>query len=330
MKIFQSFFKLIAYTRKIINMTSKLNDLLPSVKLNNHHSNDNYLSECFEECKKFMKENYENFTIGSKFIPKNIRKHFYSVYTFCRLTDDIGDESNGDRIENLRIWEKELDKCYISKSSHPYFIALENTIKTFKIKKYLFKRIITANLMDQKIQYFQTFSDLLNYCKYSANPVGRILLQLLNCSNKNNIFLSDKICTALQITNFLQDIKRDIENNRLYIPICDLERFRVNYEEIKKKKYSKNFKKMMEFQVTRTKKLFEEGYNLINYIDKKLVLDVSLFTMGGLSIISKIEKNNFDTITKRPTLSKLDKIKIFISIYVRIKLSLSPISGKNF
>tara|TARA_Y100000817_G_scaffold128797_1_gene101010 strand:+ start:52699 stop:53667 length:969 start_codon:yes stop_codon:yes gene_type:complete len=321
--------KLIVYSRKKYKMTSSIRDLLPSVKINKQ-SNEDYLSECFEECKKFMQENYENFTIGSKFIPKNIRKHFYSVYTFCRLTDDIGDESTGNRLENLRIWENELDKCYISKSSHPYFIALENTIKTFKIKKYLFKRIITANLMDQKKQSFQTFSDLLDYCKYSANPVGRILLQLLDCSNRNNIFLSDKICTALQITNFLQDIKRDIENNRLYIPISDLKKFHVSYKEIKEKKYSKNFKKMMQFQATRTKKIFEEGYNLINYVDKKLVLDISLFTMGGLSIISKIEKNNFDTITKRPKLSKLDKIKIFISIYLRIKFGLNPVSGKNF
>tara|TARA_Y100001970_G_scaffold28313_2_gene34640 strand:- start:1739 stop:2695 length:957 start_codon:yes stop_codon:yes gene_type:complete len=316
--------------RKTIKMASKIIDLLPTVKISNNDSIDNYISKCFEECKKFTQQNYENFTIGSKFIPKDIRKHFYSIYTFCRITDDIGDESSGNRVKNLRIFEKELDKCYISRSSHPYFIALENTIKTFRIKKYLLKRIITANFIDQKKQSFQTYSELLDYCIYSANPVGRIILQLLSCSNKNNIFLADKICTALQITNFLQDIKRDTENNRIYIPISDLNKFNISTKEIKEKKYSLKFKKMMQFQVTRTKKLFEDGYKLINFVDKNLVLDISLFTMGGLSILSKIEKNNFDTITKRPTLSKLDKIKIFISIYFRIKLGLSPISDKIF
>ena len=184
--------------------------------------------------------------------------------------------------------------------------------------------------MDQKNQSFKTFNDLLNYCKYSANPVGRIMLKILNCSNRNNILLSDKICTALQITNFLQDIGRDIDNNRLYIPISDLKKFHVKISEIKQKKYSENFKKMMKFQITRTKKLFEEGYNLVDYVDKKFVIDLSLFTMGGLSILRKIEKNNFDTISERPTLSKLDKIYIFISVYARMKLGLSPISKKNF
>ena len=330
MKLFQSFLKLIVYLRKTIKMTASIKDILPKIKITKNDSKSNYLSECFDECKKFMQQNYENFTIGSKFIPKNIRKHFYSIYTFCRLTDDIGDESTGDRVTNLRIWEKELDKCYIAKSSHPYFIALQNTIKTFNIKKYLLKRIIIANFRDQTNQSFKTFNDLLDYCKYSANPVGRIMLQLLNCSSKNNILLSDKICTALQITNFLQDIKRDIQNNRLYIPISELRKFNISHKEIKGGGYSENFKKMMQFQVTRTKNIFEEGYNLINHVDKKLVLDLSLFIMGGLSILRKIEKNNFDTITKRPTLSKLDKIKIFISIYCRIKLGLNPISDKNF
>ena len=297
------------------------------VKIN---SNTEYIEECFEECKKFTLNHYENFTVGSKIIPKNIRKHFYSIYTFCRITDDIGDESSGNRIENLKIWEKELNKCYKSKSTHPYFIALENTIRTFNIKKYLFRRIIIANIIDQKNQFFKTYDDLLKYCKYSANPVGRIILQLLNCSNRKNILLSDKICTALQITNFLQDINRDIDNNRLYIPASDLKKFDIKISDIKQKINSENLKKLMKFQIIRTKKLYEEGYTLANYIDKKLVLELSLFTLGGLSILRKIEKNNFDTISMRPTLSKLDKIYIFTSVYFRMKLGLTPVSKKNF
>jgi squalene synthase HpnC len=294
-----------------------------------------YVKATFAACEKLAKTHYENFAVGSRLLPKHLRKHFYSIYAFSRGVDDLGDEADGDRLALLDLWERELDSCYSTPESaagptHPYFVALAETIKIFDIPPEPFRRLIEANRRDQAITRHKTFDDVLEYCTYSANPVGHLVLYLSGIRSPELHTLADKTCTGLQLANFWQDVGTDIELGRIYIPIEDLERFGVTEEQIFERKHDSNFEALMRFEVDRARQFFSDGYRLADNLDPRLKSNFTLFARGGLEILKAIERQNYTVLTSRPRISKYGKARIFASTWIRSKLGINPIPRDAF
>lgn len=289
-----------------------------------------YLNAVFASCEALTRNHYENFSVGSRLLPARLRPHFYSIYAFSRGVDDLGDEAEGDRLALLDLWESQLDACYGGTPSHPHFVALAETIRLFDIPAEPFKRLIEANRRDQTIVRHNTYADLLEYCTYSANPVGHLVLYLGKVREPDLHALADHTCTALQLTNFWQDVKRDNAIGRIYIPLEDLERFGISEEQISNGATNESFRSLMRFEVDRARQLFVDGYPLIDHLDRTLKSDLALFIRGGLSILQAIERQNYDVLSTRPTLSKLAKAKILASTWLRSRLGLNPVPASAF
>jgi squalene synthase HpnC len=294
-----------------------------------------YLDAAFGLCEELARTHYENFSVGSRLLPKHLHRHFYSIYAFARGVDDLGDEASGDRLVLLDLWEQQLDACYPDTGSgstptHPYFVALSETIREFDIPVDPLRRLIEANRRDQHTVRHETYDDVLDYCAYSANPVGHLVLYLGRVRDPGSQLLSDHICTALQLTNFWQDIKRDYAIGRIYIPLEDLERFGVSEEQISEGNADDRFRALMKFQVDRTRQLFIEGYPLNERLDRSLQSDLALFTRGGLAVLQAIERQRYDVLSTRPTLSKLNKTKLLASTWLRSKLGRNLVPASAF
>lgn len=289
-----------------------------------------YLEATFASCAELARSHYENFSIASCLLPKHLKPHFYAIYAFARGVDDLGDEAVGDRLALLDLWDQELTSCYNGKPSHPHFIALAKTIRLFDIPPLPFKRLIEANRRDQKPVRFGTFADLLEYCTYSANPVGHMLLYLAGINDEQLQSISDKTCTALQVTNFLQDIRRDYHIGRVYVPSEDFERFGVSEHQIRHGNFDANFRSLIAFEISRTRQMFVDGYQLIDHLDRSIRTDFALFVRGGLSILQTIENRNYDVLSSRPVLSKFEKTKILIATWVRSRLGTDLIPSSAF
>jgi squalene synthase HpnC len=283
-------------------------------------SKKNSLKNSIEICYKIINKNYENFPIILSFLKKNLMDDYAALYAFSRGADYIGDDSKGDRIKELKIWENELKKAFEKKASLPVFIALQNTIKNHDLKFETFYRIIQANIMDQKIKKYNTFSDLLNYCSYSANSVGELVLNTMGYNNKKIIALSNNICSGLQITNFLQDLIKDKKINRCYIPQDLLkihglndEIFNENYKFDDKSK--KGLQKIIKEMINFNRDLYKKGKELPSLLNKKDKLIIKIFLSSGEKILNKIEKNGLDILKNKPKNNKIEKIWIiFLSI----------------
>ena len=304
-----------------------------------------YLDATFAACEQLARTRYENFSIGSHLLPKHLRRHFYSIYAFSRGVDDLGDEADGDRLALLDMWENQLDACYgsagvdagvdsgsatASGPTHPYFVALAETIRIFDIPPTPFKRLIEANRRDQNITHHEKFDDIIEYCTYSANPVGHLVLYLGGVKNPELHELANRTCTALQLANFWQDVSRDSEIGRIYIPQEDLEKFGVTEEQIFNGRSDGNFRSLMKFEVDRARQLFIDGYALAAHLDRSLRSDFALFTRGGLSILQAIERQNYDVLGSRPEISKFEKAKILLSTWIRSKFRFSLVPSGAF
>ncbi|HEX6971808.1 MAG TPA: squalene/phytoene synthase family protein, partial [Limnochordia bacterium] len=182
--------------------------------------------EAFALCEQVARAHYENFSVGTRLLPAPLRKHAYVLYAFCRTIDDVGDDSPGDRLAVLARWEEDLRRCYTGRPRHPILCGLQQTIREFHLPIEPFLRLIEANRIDQRVNRYATFADLLRYCDYSANPVGDLFLALLGYSDPERRRRAHATCTALQLTNFWQDIEEDLQKrNRIYIPEEDLAAF---------------------------------------------------------------------------------------------------------
>ena len=220
------------------------------------------VEESYEYCRNLARSHYENFTVGSWFLPREKRPHVYAVYAFCRFVDDLGDESQGDRLGLLDSWEEELRSCYASRPNHPITVALAETIQRFHIPQEPFLKLIESNRMDQRAHRHRTYEDLLRYCDHSANPVGRLFLYLFGYRDEERQRLADATCTALQLTNFWQDVRRDMNMGRVYIPQEDMERFGYTEERLQAGVADESFRDLMRFQVDRARDLFDRGAGL--------------------------------------------------------------------
>ena len=271
------------------------------------------LSDAVAVCTRLARKHYENFTLVSRLVPRRMRVPLYTLYGFCRTVDDVGDEAPGDRSLLLERLEKELDAVYTGVPRHPVFVALKRTVAAFDLPREPFLKLIEANRSDQRKHRYATFDELLGYCRCSANPVGRLLLMLFDYRDSELFTLSDATCTALQLTNFWQDVKRDYEMGRIYLPGEEMNGFGVKEEDLAKNKANDRAKRLLLFQVNRTRDYFEAGLPLIDRVHGHLKVDVALFSRGGLAILDKIEQQGYDTLCARPALSRFEKGRLFIS-----------------
>lgn len=268
------------------------------------------LAEARDYCRRLARSHYENFSVASWFLPAHLRQHFFNVYAYCRIADDLGDEA-GDRslaLDLLEQWERELDACYQGNPRHPVFVALAETVVKFEIPKETFADLLTAFRQDQVVLRYPTFEDLLGYCRYSANPVGRLVLYVCGYRDPERQALSDATCTALQLANFWQDVSVDYRKGRMYLPLEDLKRFAVREEDIRSDRNTPAFCEMMRFEVERTRAWFRRGWPLADRTDRKLAIDIELFSRGGQEVLDAIERQQFKVLGRRPAISKTRKL----------------------
>ena len=270
------------------------------------------LAEARAYCSRLARSHYENFSVASWFLPRQLRQHFFNVYAYCRISDDLGDEV-GDTAASLELlgqWQRELEACYDGSPKHPVFVALAETVRQFDIPKHEFIDLLTAFRQDQTITRFETFNDVLAYCHYSANPVGHLVLYLCGYRDPERQQLSDYTCTALQLANFWQDVSVDYAKDRIYLPLEDLRRFGVHEDDIARKQNTPAFCEMMKFEVDRARAWFHQGLPLVEKVDRELAIDLDLFSRGGLEILNAIEKQNYAVLGNRPAISKSRKLAL--------------------
>jgi squalene synthase HpnC len=270
------------------------------------------LAEAREYCARLARSHYENFSVASWFLPKRLRQHFFNVYAYCRISDDLGDEV-GDTAASLELldqWHRELGACYHGSPKHPVFVALAETVRQFDIPEHEFSDLLTAFRQDQTIARFETFDKVLGYCHYSANPVGHLVLYLCGYRDRERQQLSDFTCTALQLANFWQDVSVDYAKGRIYLPLEDLRRFGVSEREIANHQNTPAFCMMMKFEVERARDWFHQGLRLVGKVDRELAIDLDLFSRGGLEILNAIEKQGYAVLGNRPAISKTRKLAL--------------------
>lgn len=265
-------------------------------------------------CERLAKSHYENFSVATWFLPRRLRQHFYNVYAYCRISDDLGDEV-GDSQQSLELlgqWEAELNACYAGWPKHPVFVALAETVKQFGIPQHEFSDLLIAFRQDQTVTRFETFDDILAYCRYSANPVGHLVLYLCGYSDAERQQLSDYTCTALQLANFWQDVFVDYGKGRIYLPLEDLRHFGVTGDDIAQRRATPQFVAMMKFEVDRARDWFTRGLPLVKKVNRELAIDLELFSRGGQEILNAIARQGFDVLRARPEISKSRKLMLVL------------------
>jgi len=270
------------------------------------------LAEARQYCRKVATNHYENFSVATWFLPKRLRQHFYNVYAYCRISDDLGDEVGDPRasLQLLDAWQQELEACYAGSPKHPVFVALSETVQAFEIPKHEFSDLLTAFRQDQTVTRYKSFDDLLGYCKNSANPVGHLVLYLCGYKDSERQLLSDFTCTALQLANFWQDVSVDYAKGRIYLPLEDLHRFAVSEDDIAHQRNTSAFVEMMKFEVERAREWFRQGLPLIQKVSRELAVDIELFSRGGQEILNAIEAQGCAVLGRRPVISKPRKLAL--------------------
>src|SRR5579863_6894221 len=266
---------------------------------------------------------YENFHVVSWLLPKRLHQDFYNVYAYCRWADDLGDEM-GDTAESLRLlawWREELHAMYAGETRHPVFVALHGTVERYAIPQQPFDYLISAFEQDQTVTRYRNWDELFGYCRCSANPVGRLVLYLCGYSDAERQRLSDATCTALQLANFWQDVTVDWEKDRVYMPLDVLERHGSSVEEIAARRFTPGFAAAMQEVVEQARELFLEGLPLAGKVDRRLAVDIELFSRGGMRVLDKIEAQNYDVLARRPAISKTERVWILLGTLARAALA---------
>ena len=255
---------------------------------------------------------YENFNVASWLLPKQLHQHFYNLYAYCRWADDLGDEipERERALELLDWWERELEACYEGKPSHPVFVALRETIVAKDVPKQPFADLLKAFRQDQVVKRYPTWDSVTDYCLYSANPVGRLVLYLCGYRDEQRQRLSDATCTALQLANFWQDVSRDLEKGRIYIPLDRAAARGLTEKEIVGKKFDERYVELMKDLIAQTRELFDKGIPLAKMVEGKLSVDLEMFSRGGIAVLDAIEAMGYDTLNARPAISKGKQIRL--------------------
>jgi squalene synthase HpnC len=266
------------------------------------------LAQAYEYCARVARSHYENFTVASWLMPRAMRKHMHAIYAYARMADDFADEDRD--AGKLDQWERELDLAYAGRPSHPVFVALADTVRRFDIPREPFADLLHAFRSDLEFRGFETLDDLLNYSRYSANPVGRLVLYLFGYRDAERQRLSDQVCSGLQLANFWQDVGVDLKKERVYLPRQDMARFGVSLEDLRVHNANSNFVELMRHEGASARKLLMAGAALSAIVDKRLSRDIMIFAGGGLAILRAIERAGCDVFHRRPSLGKLDYLRL--------------------
>lgn len=273
------------------------------------------IAEAFTHCEQLARAHYENFPVGSLLIPKAKRQHVYSIYAFARTADDFADEGECEpviRLRQLDEWQAQLNACYEGRATHPIFIALAHTVKELQLEKSLLSDLLSAFKQDVTKRRYANFSEVLDYCTRSANPVGRLILRLFDYRDAQLDELSDAICTALQLANFWQDLAVDILKDRVYLPENEMAAAGITAQDLRAREASPALRQLLKFQVARTRELFERGKPLPDLVSGRLALELRLTWHGGMRILELIEAGAFDTLAQRPKLNTADKFRLLM------------------
>ncbi|HRE10277.1 MAG TPA: squalene synthase HpnC [Ignavibacteria bacterium] len=283
---------------------------------------DELYNSSFKYCEDIAKGHYENFPVASLLLPKDKRKYVYAIYAFARAADDFADEEGIEggapkRVALLDEWNQKLKDCYNGKAYDPIFIALGKTVQDCRIPIKPLEDLLSAFKQDVVKSRYNTFDEVLDYCTRSANPVGRLVLMIFGCHDDEFFKYSDKICTALQLTNFWQDVEVDLRKDRIYLPEEDIKQFGYSYRQLEMKQDNENFRVLMKYEAERTQAIFDEGKKLIemtagNADTKKLSKELKLTWLGGTTILAKIKEIDYNVLNQRPTISGFDKLRIFL------------------
>jgi len=272
------------------------------------------LDEARAWCRRLAESHYENFHVASWFLPARLRPHFHAIYAYCRVSDDLGDEVGNPEqsIALLDLWGQELDACYRGQARHPVFVALAETVRACDIPKEPFADLLVAFRQDQTVTRFPSMADVLGYCRYSANPVGRIVLYACGYRDEERFLLSDQTCSALQLANFWQDVRVDYLKGRIYFPLEDMNRFGVSESDLAAHRFTPQLRELMRYEVDFARRMFQAGLPLIAKVDRELAIDLDLFSRGGLEILRAIERRNYDVLSARPAISKPRKAALLL------------------
>jgi squalene synthase HpnC len=278
------------------------------------------LDEAREWCHQLATKHYENFHVATFFLPRRVRPHFESVYAFCRVSDDLGDEvaDTNTALRLLETWGRMLDQCYDApaESRHPVFVALHETIVACNLPRTLFHDLLRAFEQDQVKTEYYTWDEAVEYSRYSANPVGRLVLMVCGYRDERRALLSDKICTGLQLANFWQDCVRDSEIPRRYIPAEYMERFGVADGQIEGRVFTPEFGAMMRALVDRTRDMLRDGAPISEMVDDELRVTLDLFRQGGEAILDGIAAQNYDVLRGRPVVTRRKKLMLLLGALI--------------
>ena len=298
------------------------------------------LAEAYRYCETRARRHYENFNVGGWITPREKLPHVYAIYAWCRMVDDLGDESlpsepvatavdngklddtiAGHRRGQLAWWEDELEAIYSGQPAHPISIAVQHTVASFAIPREPFQLLIQANLMDQGSGRFDTLGDVVEYCRHSANPVGHLYLYLFGYGDSRRRRLADHTCTALQLTNFWQDVGRDYrDRGRIYLPQTDMKRFGVTESDLANGSATDAFRALLRYECDIAMRMFQQGAPLVESLDRRAQLPVALFTRGGAAILHAIRRQGYDVLSRRPALSKRQKAWLLASAWLGNKM----------
>lgn len=265
-------------------------------------------------CRRLARRHYENFTVASRLLPRQLRQHVCNIYAYCRWADDLADEL-GDPERSLALlgwWEMQLRDCYRGQATHPVFIALSETIRAFNIPSEPFIDLLVAFRQDQRVTRYDTIDQLLEYCRYSANPVGRLVLYLGGAHTPDRVRLADSICTGLQLANFWQDVARDWDRGRIYLPLMACRRFGYDESMLARRECNDAFRQLLKVQVDQAEGWLRDGLPLAGKMPPGLKLPVALFVQGGLATLGAIRRQDYDVWSRRPTVSTFEKLGLLV------------------
>lgn len=276
------------------------------------------VDEAFVYCEKLASSHYENFPVGSRLVPKTKRRYVYAIYAFARIADDFADEqyeadlSEADRLAALTDWERQLDECLTGRASHPIFLALATAIHDLQLPSSPFRDLLSAFRQDVVKRRYSSFSEILDYCSRSANPIGRLVLLLFGYRESELHALSDRICTALQLINFWQDVPVDIAKDRIYLPLDEMAQFGVTEDDLRARRFTPAYASLLSYQVERTRRMLADGRLLPEGVSGRLRYELRLTWLGGMRILERIAAIGFDTLNARPTITNVDKAGLLV------------------
>ncbi|QDV65438.1 squalene synthase HpnC [Crateriforma conspicua] len=282
------------------------------------------LAQSRQRCRRIARSNYENFVVASVFLPRRLRQPFFDVYAYCRTADDLADQSpdTTSALAGLEGYADQISRIYDGRAVTGIFVALSDTIRAFELPRRPFDDLLDAFRQDQSQRQYETMDDLLMYCRRSADPVGRLVLALAGALNETNARLSDLICTGLQLANFWQDVARDRDIGRVYLPQQSMRNFGVDSEMLHAERTPKPLRDLLQFQCDQTRRYFVDGAELIDRVPSWLARDLSLFVRGGLATLDAIASIDYDVLAERPIVGKATQFRLMLASMLRPQLNL--------